>query len=304
MIHQPKHNLLENLQSRGLIKPPSWLPGATKYATIMGSVAYGVSGDTSDFDVYGFAIPRKEIVFPHLAGYIPGFGTKPPSFDQYQQVHVYDATAEGGHGRNYDLAIYSIVKYFDLCLECNPNMIDSLFTAHRCVLINSPIAQHVRDNRKLFLSKRAWPKFKGYAYSQINKMRNKNAEGNRADLIEKFGYDIKFAYHLVRLLNECEQILMEGDLDLERSREQLKAIRRGEWTQKQVEEYFTDKEKYLEGLYVKSDLRPKPDEESIKKVLTECLEMEYSSLSGCVENPSAEKQALENIRQILDRYKS
>ena len=66
---------LQRLTDRGLIKPPRWLPGNVQYETIMGSVAYGVSSDTSDVDVYGWAIPPKDDVFPHLRGEMPGFGT-------------------------------------------------------------------------------------------------------------------------------------------------------------------------------------------------------------------------------------
>src|SRR3954464_6079232 len=57
---------LERLTDRGLARPPRWLPGNVQYETIMGSVAYGVSSDTSDVDVYGWAIPPKEDIFPHL----------------------------------------------------------------------------------------------------------------------------------------------------------------------------------------------------------------------------------------------
>ena len=66
---------LQRLTDRGLVKPPRWLPGNVQYETIMGSVAYGVSSDTSDVDVYGWAIPPKDDIFPHLRGEIPGFGT-------------------------------------------------------------------------------------------------------------------------------------------------------------------------------------------------------------------------------------
>jgi hypothetical protein len=44
----------------------------------------------------------------------------------------------------------------------------------------------------------------------------------------------KFAYHTVRLLNEAERLLLQGDLDLQRNREQLESIRRGEWTEARV----------------------------------------------------------------------
>ncbi len=61
-----------------------------------------------------------------------------------------------------------------------------------------------------------------------------------------------------------EQILVEGDMDLARNKEQLKAIRRGEWSQEQVEEYFATKEKLLEQLYFDSKLPASADVASIK----------------------------------------
>jgi uncharacterized protein len=53
-------NTLERLTDQGLVKPPRWLPGNVQYETIMGSVAYGVSSDASEVDVYGWAIPLEE----------------------------------------------------------------------------------------------------------------------------------------------------------------------------------------------------------------------------------------------------
>jgi hypothetical protein len=38
----------------------------------MGSVAYCVSSDTSDVDVYGWSIAPKDDLFPHLRGEVPG----------------------------------------------------------------------------------------------------------------------------------------------------------------------------------------------------------------------------------------
>ena len=48
-----------------VITTPRWLPGNIQYETIMGSVAYGVSSDTSDVDIYGWAVPPRDDVFPH-----------------------------------------------------------------------------------------------------------------------------------------------------------------------------------------------------------------------------------------------
>src|SRR3954447_6434422 len=82
---------LQRLTERGLVKPPRWLPANVQYETIMGSMAYGVSSDSSDMDVYGWAIPPKDDVFPHLRGEIFGFGKQAKRFEQFQEHHVADA---------------------------------------------------------------------------------------------------------------------------------------------------------------------------------------------------------------------
>lgn len=296
---------VQKLTERGLVKPPKFLPNNIHYETVMGSVAYGVSSDTSDMDLYGFCVPEKDMVFPHLRGEILGFGRQIQRFEQWQEHHVLDKDALGGKGRTYDLTIYSIVKYFQLCLENNPNMIDSLFTPQTCVLHCTQIGGMVRENRRLFLHKGAWHKFKGYAYSQVHKMNSKQEpEGKRKDLVDEFGFDVKYAYHVVRLLDEVEQILTEGDIDLQRNREQLKSIRRGEWTQEAIVVYFERKEKELETLYMSSKLRHSPDEGKIKQLLMDCLEQHYGSLSDCVVDVDAVSQALRDIQAILDRANS
>lgn len=296
-------NTLQRLTDRGLLKPPRWLPGNVQYETIMGSVAYGVSSDTSDLDVYGWAIPMKEDVFPHLRGEVAGFGTAKPRFQQFQEHHVHDPDALAGHGRTYDVTIFGIVKFFSLAMENNPNIIDSLFTPATCVLHSTRVGNLVRENRRLFLHKGAWPKFKGYAYSQLHKMATKTAKGRRAELAERHGYDTKFGYHVVRLVSECEQILMEGDIDLQRNNEPLKAIRRGEWTEERLRQWFADKESHLERLYAESPLPATPDEERIKTLLLNCLEEHYGSLDGCVVEPDRAVAALRSIQAELDRVK-
>jgi uncharacterized protein len=294
---------LQRLADRGLIRPPRWLPGNVQYETIMGSVAYGVSSDTSDVDVYGFAVPPREDIFPHLRGEILGFGRQAKRFEQFQEHHIRDGDALAGRGRTYDLAIFGIVKFFQLAMENNPNIIDSLFTPANCVLHSTRVGNLVREGRRLFLHKGAWPKFKGYAYSQLHKLATKEPQGKRAELVAAHGYDTKFAYHVVRLLGEVEQILLEGDIDLQRNHEPLKAIRRGEWTEERLRKWAADKESELERLYTESQLRATPDEDRIKALLLHCLEEHYGSLQGCLVEPDRAVAALRNIQAELDRVK-
>lgn len=293
-----KLSTVSELHSKGLIKPPSYVLGGTCYETIMGSMAYGVSGDSSDMDIYGFCIPTKDLIFPHLAGHIQGFGKQIQKFDQYQQHHVKYLDKE------YDLNIYNIVKYFQLCMENNPNMIDSLFTRNNMVLFSNKIGQMVKDQRTIFLHTGSWHKFKGYAYSQMQKMNIKNPDlsSKRYESIQKHGYDVKFAYHIVRLLDEVEQILTLGDIDLMRNNDQLKSIRRGDWKKEDIETYFFEKEKSLEKLYAESKLQKYPDEESIKRLLLNCLEEYYGNLTDCIIRVDEANKAISDIKAVIAKY--
>lgn len=292
--------LLNGLQSRQLIHPPPWLPSNTHYLCLMGSIAYGVAGDDSDSDIYGWAIPPREMIFPHLAGEITGFGKQIKRFEQWQEHHIKDESAK----KEYDFSVFSIVKFFQLCMDNNPNIIDSLFVPERCVLHCNAIGNIVRENRKLFLHRGCWHKFRGYAYSQLHKMSIKIPEpgSKREATIKKFGFDLKFAYHIVRLMYEVEQILTTEDLNLESNSETLKAIRRGDWTQERVTKFFEQKEHALNEAYEKSKLPYGPREKEIRELLLQCLEHHFGSIEKCIVEPDRYKMALMEIQNVCSKY--
>jgi len=294
--------ILQQLKKKGLINPPKFLIDNTQYLCYMGSVAYGVSSDSSDLDIYGFCIPPKEEIFPHLKGAIAGFGRQKKSFDQWQEHHILDESAK----KEYDFQVYSIVKYFQLCMDNNPNMLDSLFVPERCVMHSTQIGNLVRENRKLFVHKGSWHKLKGYAYSQLHKMSIKNPEpgSKRAKLIEEHGYDTKFAYHVYRLMSQGEELLSTGNITLDEKgrREVMKAIRAGKWSEEKLKNYFSEEESRLNELYHTSTALPhSPDEGKIKDLLLECLKIQYGSLDKAIVIEGREIQALRDIRDILEK---
>jgi predicted nucleotidyltransferase len=305
-------NLVLHLVQQKLITPPHWLADNVHYLTIMGSMAYGVANTNeeetlSDLDLYGWCIPPREIVFPHTAGAVWGFGKYKEGmpknhFGVYQQHHVHDASARGGKGRVYDLQIYNIVRYVQLCMECNPNMIDSLFTHETMVQHCTQVGNILRENRKKFLHQGICDRFKGYAYAQVHKLQTKEPQpgSKRAAMVEKHGMDLKFAYHVVRLLNEAEMLLLEGELDLQRNREQLKSIRRGEWSLQQILDYFEQKRVDLEIARSRSALPPRPDENAIRDILLRCLEAHYGSIDRCIVVPGRAEELLRQIREMIE----
>lgn len=302
-------SIVEILCSDGVAKPPSFLRGSVQYETITGSEAYGVADTAalSDRDVVGFCMPPKDTVFPHLRGEIPDFGRQTQRFNVWQQHHMQrqkgSSGSQDGDAMNYDVSIYSIVRFFSLCMDNNPNMVDTLFTPQRCVVHMTRLGERVRGARKLFLHKGSFHKFKGYAYSQLHKADSKDPEEGtkRAADRARTGMDSKFCYHVVRLMDEAQQILEEHDLDLERNREQLKSIRRGEWTMDRVREYFKYREAALEDAYNRSTLRHTPDEEGIKALLLECLESYYGDLSKAVTVVGGERAIIEQIAALCQR---
>jgi len=285
--------IIQEMTKEKLIHPPLWLPNNVMYATYTGSVSYGVSEDYSDIDIVGFCIPTKDVIFPHLKGELIGFDESKP-FNGWQE-----------HGKEYkekkyDFNIYNIVQYFKLCMNANPNMIDTLFTGQKCVIQSSQIGNLVRENRHLFLSKKAYHSFKGYAYAQKQQLYRKRT-GKRVELIDKFGVDTKNQYHLVRLIFEIDQILSEGDLDLTKNKDTLKNIRNGGWSLQDTEEFFGQKEKYLENLYNSSTLPYSPDKEKIKKLLLECLEIHYGNIDNCITQLDKYEVAVRDIKEIVGK---
>lgn len=128
-------------------KDIDWLWNRTLFLTAHGSHAYGTSLPTSDHDYKGFTVPPRE----YWLGYLK-------KFEQ--------AEFKG----DPDMTVYSIQKFFKLAADCNPSIIEVLFTDPADHVIVTPTGQHVLDHKDLFLSKKAKFTFSGYATSQLKKI--------------------------------------------------------------------------------------------------------------------------------------
>jgi len=115
---------------------------------------------------------------------------------------------------------------------------------------------------------------------------------------------VNYIKYLIKTHDECEQILRYGDLDLQRNKEHLKAIRRGEVSEKDIRKWASDKEKQLEMLYNsdKCSIPYSPDENKIKNLLLACLEHHYGNLSNVVVVPSKFEIILKEIIETIRKY--
>ena len=82
----------------------------------------------------------------------------------------------------------------------------------------------------------------------------------RKAIVDKFGYDLKNAAHLIRLLRMGAEFLKDGELYVHRDdAQQLLEIKRGEWTLEQVKAEADKWFALSEQAYINSTLPKSPD---------------------------------------------
>lgn len=130
-------------------KDISWLWPRTLFLTAHGSHAYGTNLPTSDRDYKGFGVAP--------ARYYLGYAKR------WEQAEF-----KG----DPDMVVYNINKFFTLAADCNPSIIEVLFTDPSDHQIVHPLGQKVLAARELFISKKAKHTFSGYAVSQLKKIKS------------------------------------------------------------------------------------------------------------------------------------
>lgn len=140
---------------------------------------------------------------------------------------------------NLDVVVYEWSKWLRLIAKSNPNVVGTLWNGVEDVLlpgfIGYPSVRNIFDGRASFLSRRMYPAFIGYAHSQLHKMTHFAHQGymgeKRKTLMSRFGYDVKNAAHLIRLLRMACEVLENGThLNVRRpDAKELIDIKRGRW---------------------------------------------------------------------------
>jgi len=116
---------------------------------ITGSRLYGTNTPKSDWDYRGVSkTPLNVVIDPYNR------------FEQKDNGFVEE-----------DRVIYDLGKFFKLCGDANPNIIEMLFVPENMVLLNTNDWKIIVENRSLFLSKKIKYTFSGYAMSQLNAIR-------------------------------------------------------------------------------------------------------------------------------------
>jgi len=246
---------------------------------------------------------------------------------------------------DHDEELQELRKFLKLAADSNPNIIEFLYV-ERLIEVSTPEWAEIRNNRHMFLSKKARFTFSGYAIAQLKRIKihrgyllhppgqkpdrrdynlpmdskiqkkHRNAmlslpdemvgpdikdevsrersyedamtnwqayqdwekERNpaRKAMEAKYGYDVKHAMHLVRLVRMAKEILRDGEVNVYRpDRDELIQIRNGEWPFEKILDVADNADQELEELYDKSTLRDKPDHKGISDLYMDLCEQAY-----------------------------
>lgn len=134
--------------------------------TTSGSHLYGNSTPESDYDYRGiFTISTEDK--NRLISY-PTRISDPKWMEELSNEYKLDLKDFS------DIELFEITDFFKLSMDCNPNIMDILFTDDEATLYVSPEGQTLIANKELFLSKKIKHTFSGYAMAQLKRIKGHN----------------------------------------------------------------------------------------------------------------------------------
>ena len=212
---------------------------------------------TDDLDIYGVYIELPELTL----------GLE--SFPHYVWSTAGDDRRNGP--ADVDVTLYSLKKWAGLACKGNPTALHFLFAKGT---LRNPLWSIVANRKAVFLSRLCAKHFMGFANDQLGRVsgkRGRGKKGQRPELEKKFGYDVKAAMHVIRLLNECKEILGSGKITLPRpERDLLIRIRTGKFSLDKVLDMANHLFAECEEAEQKSALPDRIDRKAVSEVLTHC----------------------------------
>lgn len=219
----------------------------------VGSTAHGMGTGADDLDLMGVYIETPE----QTIGLAP---TREHYVSRTQPEGV-----RSGPG-DIDLTMYGLRKYLRLATAGNPTVLVLLYgsTVHAM----TPIGEELRVLAPAIVSRSAGYRFLGYLDGQLERMRGSGRQSrvpSRPELVERFGFDTKYAGHALRLALQGIELIDTGRLTLpmrDEDRGMCLRMRRGEFTAAEAEDVLTGARAELAAAVndeSRGPLRPAPD---------------------------------------------
>lgn len=250
--------------------------GGLILSAIVGSTAHGLAlTDTGDRDEMGVCIEHPSCIF--------GLD----KFDQYIYRDALERARKAGEPvhpnprsqpGDLDLTVYGLKKYCKLAAAGNPSLLALLY----CMPIYSDeIGARLIGQRDMFVHRGAGGKFLGYLNDQRERLEGRRGQMRvtRTELIDKYGFDTKYAGHAVRLGLQGIEYVTYGTLTLPmpvHERWLCIDIRQGKYTLAETLKIIQEVEADLVYAIEKSQLPEEVDHERINNFLEQCYRDAYS----------------------------
>lgn len=234
------------------IETPFGPPG---FLVLAGSRLFGIETADSDYD-YAGALIEPISYRVGLENYRQQIDGKQSQSQQGFEQHQFK-------GDNYEGSIYSLWKLASMFAEGNPTILTLLF------------ADPIRDDygictpefREIVSSVKSGHRFMKYMEAQRKSMIGQRAQHvKRLELIDAYGYDTKFAGHLIRLGYQGCEFLDTGSITLpmpESERQAVLGIRAGKWQMDDVVALSENLQAEMEKSLARSPLQPEADWEAL-----------------------------------------
>lgn len=249
------HENADDAEQRLVAEPNTILLG------LVGSTVHGVTVDSADDrDEMGICIEPPEYVV----------GLRP--FEQW----VFRTQPEGARSGpgDIDRTVYSFRKWCRLALAGNPTVMLLLHVPdEQCSVLEAP-GRELRANKQWFASRRAGHAYLGYMQRQRDRMTGDRGQMrvNRPELIAQYGFDTKYAGHVLRLGYQGLEFLESGRLTLPMrapERERVLDVRTGRVSFEEVLAEADDLQRRLESGLEHSPLPERPDYDSVNAFLAD-----------------------------------
>jgi uncharacterized protein len=201
--------------------------------TVVGSGVHGIAIEgTDDHDEMAvFVEPIQQVIGMAERMDIVTYRTKPEG--------------ERSEPGDVDLSMYSLRKYIRLAAVGNPTAVLPLWCPEESVIHTTALGDELRSIRESFMSQQSVHRFLGYMHAQHERMMGggkRNRVPVRPELIEKYGWDVKYGSHALRLAYQGYEICLMGRLTLplpEGPRDLVLAVKRGEVPRDEVSREIT-----------------------------------------------------------------
>lgn len=231
---------------------------------LVGSTVHGVSVEGQD--------DRDEM----------GICIEPPAYViglKHFETHVWRTQPEGvksGPG-DLDLTIHSLRKFMRLAAKGNPTIITLLYLPDEFVIEHTDWGRRLMDQRAILHCRKAGGAFLGYMTAQRERLEGIRGgrHGWRQHLVDTYGFDTKYAGHLIRLGYQGVEYLESGHITLPmepEKRDEIVAIRTGHVDVNDVLTRSGLLERRLKDLLDTSPLPDEPDHEAINDFLVEAYQ--------------------------------